>query len=243
MFSMQSSNPVLQNRNLPRSTGGKTMTMNGAVNKSIILGGLVLLTALIVGQLADPATYSGWAMGGAIGGLIFGLVTSFKPEWAPVTAPIYAVCEGALLAVVTMIAELSYPGVALNAVFLTIGTLLSMLMAWKAGWIQVTDKLRSGIVMATGGIFIVYLISFVASLFGAPMSFLHDSSPISIGISLVVIVVASLSLLLDFEMIEEVSQRRAPEYMEWYAAFALMVTLIWLYLEFLKLLMKLQRRD
>ncbi len=243
MFSFESTNPVLNNRNLPRDYSAKPMTMSGAVNKSLILGGLLIITGLLVSQVADPATYNMWMIGGLIGGLISALITSFKPEWAATTAPIYAICEGAALSTMTMLVDAIYPGVGLNAFFLTAGTLMAMLLCYKSGWIQVTDKLRSGIVVATAGIALMYLVSFIAGLFGANMSFMYNSSPLSIGISLVVVLVAALSLLLDFELIDQVAARRSPEYMEWYAGFALLVTLVWLYVEFLKLLTKLQRRD
>jgi len=251
---MRSGNPVLgENTFLDVGSGrvvtgdSQAMTINGTVNKT----GLMLL--LLVGAAAFTwSKFTGpdsmpqvrpWLMTGAIGGLVVALITVFKKTWAPVTAPAYAVLEGLFLGGISAMFELRFPGIVMQAVVLTFGTLFALLAAYRSGLIKATENFKLGVVAATGAIFVLYLVGFIASLFGKPFAFLHDSSWLSIGISAFVVVIAALNLVLDFDFIENGVEHGAPKYMEWYAAFGLMVTLVWLYLEILRLLSKLQSRN
>lgn len=261
---MKSSNPAIKPELFSRSgrdflsrTNDMQMTIEGAVQKTGILLALLVLSAGFVWSLAyktagfegvpamvaNPGMLNPWMMGGAIGGLVLAFATIFKPVWAPYTAPGYAIVEGLFLGAISAFFELRYPGIVMQATLLTFGTLVTLLMAYRAGVIRATEKFKSIVVMATGAIAITYIFSMILGFFGVPMSFLHDSSPLSIGISLVVVTVAALNLILDFDMIEQGASQRAPKYMEWYSAFSLMVTLVWLYLEFLKLLSKINSKD
>jgi uncharacterized YccA/Bax inhibitor family protein len=159
-----------------------------------------------------------------------------------VTAPIYAALEGLALGGISAVFESRYPGIVSQAVFLTFGTLAALLIAYRSGWIKATENFKLGVVAATGGIFFVYLISFVLSFFGVSIPLIHGSGVFGILFSLFVVVIAALNLVLDFDFIEQGAEQGAPKYMEWFAAFGLMVTLIWLYLEVLRLLSKLQQR-
>ncbi len=180
---------------------------------------------------------------GAIGGLIAGLVTVFKPQWASVTAPIYAVLEGLFVGGMSSMAEAQYPGIAIQAVGLTFGTCLAMLLAYSSGLIKVSEKFKLGVVAATGGIALVYLVSIILGFFGVSMPYIYGNGLIGIGFSVLVVGIAALNLVLDFDLIETGAHSGFPRYMEWYAAFGLMVTLIWLYIEILRLLMKLRSRE
>ena len=181
---------------------------------------------------------------GFIGGFIVALVTIFKKEWSPITVPIYAAVEGVLLGGISFLYNSMYEGIVTNAIFLTVGILLSLLMAYKSGLIKPTENFKLGVVAATGGIFLIYLISFIMGFFGSGMSIMdpNNASLMSIGFSVFVIIIASLNLVLDFDFIEEGAEMGAPKYMEWYATFGLLVTLIWLYIEILRLLAKLNSR-
>jgi uncharacterized YccA/Bax inhibitor family protein len=180
---------------------------------------------------------------GAVGGLITGLVVSFKRTWAPAGAPLYAALEGLFLGSVSSIFEMRFPGIVFNAVFLTFGTLISLLLAYRTGLIKATENFKLGVAAATGGIFLMYLASMVLGLFGVGVPFIHSGGVVGIAVSVFVVVVAALNLVLDFDFIEQGAQNGVPKYMEWYAAFGLLVTLVWLYLEILRLLSKLQRRN
>ena len=185
-----------------------------------------------------------WAIGGAIGGFILVLVTTFKKEWSPITAPIYALCEGLLIGGISAMYNAKFNGIVLQAGMLTFGTLFALLAAYRTGFIRATENFKLGVVAATGGIAIMYLVSWVLSMFNVNMSFMHGSGLLSIGISAFVVVIAALNLVLDFDFIEQGAQVGAPKYLEWYGAFGLLVTLVWLYLEILRLLAKLSsRRD
>jgi uncharacterized YccA/Bax inhibitor family protein len=182
-------------------------------------------------------------IGGLIGGFVVALVTIFKKNWSPFTAPIYALLEGLALGGISAIFERTYPGVAIQAVGLTLGTLFAMLLAYKTGMIRATQSFKIGVIAATGGIAVFYLVEMVLSMFfHINVPAINGSSPWGIAFSLFVVVVAALNLVLDFDMIETGVNGGAPKYMEWYGAFGLMVTLIWLYLEILRLLGKLRRR-
>jgi uncharacterized YccA/Bax inhibitor family protein len=170
------------------------------------------------------------------------MVTVFKKEWSPVTSPIYALLEGLVLGGLSAMFELRYPGIAMEAVGLTFGTLFVMLFLYKSGVIKVTQKFRMGVVAATGGIVIFYFLTWILSMLHISMfSSVFGSGPIGIGFSLLVVAIASLNLVLDFDFVEQGVAYGAPKYMEWYAAFGIMVTLVWLYLEMLRLLSKFRK--
>ena len=241
-LSMRSGNPALSSKtftNINREASEK-MTIEGTVNKTAM--SLLLLMATASYTWINPSP--GLMILGFIGGLIMALITIFKKTWAPYTVPGYALLEGLALGGVSRIFEAQYPGIASQAIFLTFGILAALLLAYKTGFIKPTENFKLGVFAATGGIFIMYLISFVMSFFGSGMSILNpnNTSMLSIGFSLFVVVIASLNLVLDFDFIEEGAEMGAPKYMEWYGAFGLLVTLIWLYLEILRLLAKLQSR-
>ena len=255
---MRSGNPALKDSTfldlgsgaLVRGDAG-TMTLNGTVNKTALLLVLTLAGALYTWSqfssavaAGNPGTMMPWVWGGAIGGLVVALVTIFKKEWSPVTAPLYAVLEGLFLGAVSAMFELRFPGIVMQAVGLTFGTLAALLLAYRSGLIRATENFKLGVVAATGGIALLYLVNIGMRLFGFEgMGFIHDSSLIGIAFSGFVVVIAALNLVLDFDFIENGVERGAPKYMEWYAAFGLLVTLVWLYLEILRLLSKLQARD
>jgi uncharacterized YccA/Bax inhibitor family protein len=251
---MRTSNPALGEetfRNLGVSTLGEGMTISGAVNKTGILLLLCVATAawtwnrfFSAGSLEEAtAAIGGLVMVGVIGGLIAALVTIFKKEWSAVTAPIYALAEGLVLGGVSAMFEMRWHGIAIQAVSLTFGTLVVMLLAYRSGLIKVTDKLRLGIVAATGGIALFYLLQMILGFFHVnAFASVNGAGPLGIVFSLIVVGVAALNLVLDFDLIENAARWNAPKYMEWYSAFALMVTLIWLYLEMLRLLSKFNSR-
>jgi len=242
-LAMRSGNPVLTGDTFSRErtrAGDQTMTVAGAVNKTALLLAILFVTATYTwGQ--GPAA-SGYILVGALGGMVVALVTVFKKNWAPVTAPIYAALEGLALGGISVLFESRYPGIVSQAIFLTFGTLAALLIAYRSGWIQATENFKLGVAAATGGIFFVYLISFVLGFFGMSIPLIHGSGTFGILFSLFVVVIAALNLVLDFDFIEQGAEQGAPKYMEWFGAFALMVTLIWLYLEMLRLLAKLQDR-
>lgn len=228
------------------AVGSETMTIGGTVNRAAILLILLVLAAawtwsMVIGE-EDFSRVLPWMWGGLIGGLIVAIITVFKKTWAPVTAPIYALLEGLALGGISAFFETKFSGIVLQAVGLTFGTLAALLLAYRSGLIKVTENFKLGVVAATGGILLVYMASFILGFFGIHMGFIHDNGILGIGFSLVVVVVASLNLVLDFDFIETGAEQGAPKYMEWYAAFGLMVTLIWLYIEMLRLLSKLRSR-
>ena len=237
----RSGNPVLNKSTfLSSDVQSEKMTINGTVNKTLISLILLITSGYYCFTSISPIII----IGGAIGGLIVAIITIFKKEWAPITVPIYALLEGCFLGGISYMYNTMYEGIVSNAIFLTIGILLSLLFAYKSGWIKPTENFKLGLVAATGGIFIVYLVNLVMSFFGSQMGIMdiNNSSMFSIGFSLFVVVIASLNLVLDFDFIEEGAEKGAPKYMEWYGAFGLLVTLIWLYLEILRLLAKLNSR-
>jgi uncharacterized YccA/Bax inhibitor family protein len=244
---LRSSNPVLKEKAFAGAIPtGETMTIQGTVNKTGLLLLFVVAAAAWTWGLSHSETPEAafpWMIGGLIGGFVVALVTIFKKEWSPVTAPIYALLEGLLLGGISAIFEKSYPGIAVEAISLTFGVMFVMLLAYKFRIVQATRGFKLGVIAATGGIAIVYLVNMVMGLFfHSQMSFLNAATPLGIGISLFVVIIASLNLILDFDMIETGARMGAPKYMEWYGAFGLMVTLIWLYMEMLRLLSKLRRR-
>ena len=247
---MRSSNPALAAN--PFSGFGvvseaNSMTVRGTVNKTAILLLLVLLPAAWVwkqfainGQ--NPAAVQTWMLVGLIGGFILSLVTIFKKNWAPMTAPLYAVAEGLFLGGMSGIFESSYPGIVAQAVSLSIATLLVMLVSYQAGWIRPTERFKWGVIAATGAIALVYFVSMILGFFNINVPFITGSSTFSIVFSFIVVGIAALNFILDFDFIDQGSRGGVPKYMEWYGAFALMVTLIWLYIEILRLLAKINDR-
>lgn len=241
---MRTSNPTLSPAtfNQPIAAGEQRMTIQGAVNKSAILLALAIFSAVFAWNRVESAMPL--ILIGSIGGLIMALITTFKKEWSAVTAPIYALLEGLALGGVSALYNMQTHGIVLQAAMLTFGTLFAMLFAYRAGLIRATEKFKAGVIAATGGIFLLYLVSWILGMFGVNMAFMNGGGMLSIGISVFVVVIAALNLVLDFDVIEQGAKLGAPKYLEWYAGFGLLVTLVWLYLEILRLLAKLNsRRD
>jgi uncharacterized YccA/Bax inhibitor family protein len=256
MALMKTSNPALGENTFRDLSGAQyggvidettRMTLNGTVNKT----GILLLCAMVTAawtwhtflQARDPADVMPSMLIGGVGGFIVAMVTIFKKEWSPVTAPIYALLEGLVLGGLSALLELRFPGIAMQAVALTFGTLFVLLLAYRSGLIRVTQKFRLGIIAATGGIMVFYLLEMLLGFFGVHFTSINGSGAIGIGFSLIVVAVAALNLVLDFDFIEQGVHYGAPKYMEWYGAFGIIVTLVWLYLEILILLSKLRSRN
>lgn len=236
-----------------RSSGGiqaadsQTMTLQGTVNKTGILLVLVVFSASYTWDLffqsGDASAVMPLAIGGGVIGFIFALITIFKKQWAGITAPLYALAEGLFLGAISAIFEAQYPGIVIQAVGLTLGTLASLLFLYKTGIVKPTENFRLMVTSATMGIGLLYLVSMLMNMFGSGgIGFIHSNGLMGIGFSLFVVAIAALNLVLDFDFIEQGSEMGAPKYMEWFGAFSLMVTLIWLYLEMLRLLAKLRSR-
>ena len=232
-LTLRSGNPALNTKTFSGfdMTTGASMTIMGTVHKTAL--GLLLLmsTALFTWNMpaGDPRA-TGLMIVGMIGGLIVAIVTIFKNHLAKYTVPAYALLEGLALGGISKFFEVMYPGIVNQAVMLTFGTLGALLLAYRSGLIKATENFKLGIVAATGGIFFVYLISWILSWFSVSIPLIHSNSNMGILFSIVVVVIAALNLVLDFDFIEEASEKGAPKYMEWYGAFGLLVTLIWLYL-------------
>lgn len=246
---MKSSNPALSSKiyqGQPIALDGG-MTLDGTVNKT----GVLLLCAIATAAYSwhvfmasrSMAAVSGMLWIGLIGGFIFAMVTAFKKQWAPVTAPIYSLLEGLVLGSLSAVFDLRFPGIAIQAVAMTFGVLLVMLVAYRTHLIRVTQKFRLGVIAATGAIFLFYMAEMVLGFFGVHFGAVNGSGIIGVGFSVFVVIIASLNLVLDFDFIEQGVRARAPKYMEWYSAFGLMVTLVWLYLEILNLLSKLRSSE
>jgi len=224
-------------------TSGATMTITGTVNKTAFSLLLLMTTALFIWSLpqGDPRA-TGLMMVGVFGGLGVGIFTAFKHHLAKYTVPAYALLQGLALGGISKIFETMYPGIVNQAVMLTFGTLGALLLAYRSGLIKATENFKLGVVAATGGIAFIYMISWVLSWFSVTVPVIHSNSNMGILFSIGVVVIAALNLVLDFDFIEEGAEKGAPKYMEWYGAFGLLVTLIWLYLEILRLLAKLSSR-
>lgn len=247
---MRTSNPTLQPETfhgMGVAAQGQEMTVQGVINKT----GLLLLCVLIsagwtwfqfVQSGGNPSAVQGYMWLGLLAGLGLAFATIFKKEWAPVTAPLYAFAQGLFIGGISSMFEASYPGIVIQATSLTFGTLFAMLVAYRSGMVKATEGFKLGVVAATGGIAIVYFISIILSFFGVNLSFIYGNGALGIGFSLFVVVIAALNLVLDFDLIENGVRYRLPKFMEWYCGFALMVTLIWLYIEFLRLLSKARSR-
>ena len=244
-LTLRSGNPALNTKTFSGfdMTTGASMTIMGTVHKTAL--GLLLLmsTALFTWNMpvGEPRA-TGLMIVGIIGGFIVAIITIFKHHLAKYTVPAYALLEGLALGGISKFFEVMYPGIVNQAVMLTFGTLGALLLAYRSGLIKATENFKLGIVAATGGIFFVYLISWILSWFSVSIPLIHSNSNMGILFSIVVVVIAALNLVLDFDFIEEGSEKGAPKYMEWYGAFGLLVTLIWLYLEILRLLAKLSSR-
>jgi uncharacterized YccA/Bax inhibitor family protein len=246
---MRTSNPALNERAFQgeRAVLGEAMTLQGTVNKTGVLLICAVATAAWTWNLFlhshSTQTVMPLALLGGIGGLIVAMVTIFKKEWSGITAPIYALLEGLVLGSISAMLELRFPGIAIQAVSLTFGTLVVLLLAYRSGLIAVTEKFRLGIIAATGGIALFYIVEIVLGFFGIHFTAVNGSGAIGIGFSIFVVIIAALNLVLDFDFIETGVRVGAPKYMEWYGAFGLMVTLIWLYFEILRLLSKIRSRE
>ncbi|MCI0447865.1 Bax inhibitor-1/YccA family protein [bacterium] len=248
---MKSSNPALSSKTFDRfgpvsATSTEVMSIDGTVNKTAILLLITMATSFFVWRMyftsQNPAVVVPWMLGGAIGGLIFAIITAFKKSWAPITAPVYAALEGLFLGGISAFYEAKFHGIVIQAVALTFGTAFALLMAYKSRLIQATQNFKLGVAAATGGIFLLYMASFILGFFGIRIGFIHDGGLFGIVFSLAVVVIAALNLVLDFDFIEKGAEHGAPKFMEWYGAFGLMVTLVWLYLEILRLLGKILGR-
>jgi uncharacterized YccA/Bax inhibitor family protein len=246
---MRTANPALKDTTFARVSpaalgAARTMTLDGAVNKTLLLVLLTVTAATFTWReaMVGSPTLPLWTWLGAFGGMGAAFVTIFRNQWAPVTAPLYAALEGLFLGGFSAMLDRAYPGIVPQAVALTVGALFCLLLAYRSGLIRASENFKLGITAATGAIALIYLAGFVMSLFGAEMPLLHESSLMGIGFSLFVVAVAALNLVLDFDFIEQGSEMGLPAYMEWYAGFGLLITLVWLYIEFLRLLLKLNSR-
>lgn len=251
---MPSGNPVLREKafqGLPIT--GERMTMNGTITRTALLLTLAVITGSWTWQrfadvaadgnvTAAMAAITPFMWGGLLAGLVLALVTTFVQRWAGITAPLYAISEGFALGGISAAMNMRFPGIVLQAVMLTVGVLAVMLLVYRSGWIKVTDKFRMGVVAATGGVALLYVVDIALRAFThIQIPFIHESGVMGIGFSLLVVGLAALNLVLDFDMIDRAAAQGAPKYMEWYGAFALMVTLVWLYMELLRLLSKARR--
>ncbi|MEO6967584.1 MAG: Bax inhibitor-1/YccA family protein [Rhodanobacteraceae bacterium] len=251
---MRSNNPVLRDKTfLDLSATGERMTLNGTITRAALLLVLVMITGAWTWQHFRAVAYdqsindaiaatAPFLWGGLIAGLVLALVTVFKPRWSPMTAPLYALAQGTALGGISAMFELHYPGIVVQAVLASVGVLAVMLLLYRSGIIKVTQKFRMGVVAATCGIALLYLAEWGLSAFahmGIP--FINGGGPLGIGFSVLVVCLAALNFVLDFDLIERGTANGAPRYMEWYCAFALLLTLIWLYMELLRLLSKTRR--
>ncbi|MDR1122753.1 MAG: Bax inhibitor-1/YccA family protein [Endomicrobium sp.] len=223
-----------------RST--EAMTVFGTINKSIILWVLLATSALY--SWTHPSFIMPLTLPILLGCFVLAIVSSFKMNLSPILSPIYAVCEGLVLGVISIYFEKSYPGIVVNAVLLTMCVLFCMLAAYKTGILAATPRFKKVVIFSTFAITLAYLIDLLIGFFGArKFNFLSASSGLGIAISLIIVAIASLNFIIDFDLIERGAQRGVPKYMEWYSSFALMITLVWLYLEILKLLSIMRNRD
>jgi uncharacterized YccA/Bax inhibitor family protein len=238
---MDTSNPLLRRESAFLREGTDSMTFDGALGKTAIL--LLICVAAGAYSWTAPALQLPLMVLGTAGGLVVVIVSMFKTQWSPVLAPAYALLEGLALGAISCFLDAEFHGIVLNAILLTFGVLGLMLVLFTSRTIRVTPGLRTGVFAATGAIALVYLVDMVLRMFGHSVPFINETGPLGIGISVVIVGVAAFNLLLDFDMIERGIRGGAPKYMEWYCGMALLITLVWLYLELLRLLSKLQRRN
>ncbi|MEM9548680.1 MAG: Bax inhibitor-1/YccA family protein [Bacteroidota bacterium] len=215
----------------------ETMTVSGAVNKTIMLTMVMLVVALY--SYTNPLSI--FMTVGALGAFVVYLFTSFKPQYSPITAPIFALLEGLFVGTISAVYAHMFEGIIIQAVTATVGVLITMLMVHRSGLIPVTQKFRMGVSMAVGAIMLLYLVSWIGHFVGFQIPYIHEGGAIGIGITVVIIGIAALNLLLDFDNFEKGEQAGAPKFMEWYFGMGLLFTLVWLYVEFLRLISKLQR--
>lgn len=244
----RSGNPTLREDTFQRTghiSSGERMTIEGTVNKMFIMLAILLGAAFVTWSMYmnGQTNVMGYMIGGLIAGLVLALIISFKPTTAPFLVPIYAACEGLFLGALSANYEARFDGITMQAALLTMCVFIALLVAYRFKLIQATKNFRLGVFAATAGVALMYLASMILGFFGVTVPYLHESNWIGIGISLVIVIIAALNLVLDFDFIESGAQHGAPKYMEWYGAFGLMVTLVWLYIEMLRLLSKLASRD
>ncbi len=245
---IRTANPALGPKTFtafPQTAASNSMTIAGTVTRTAVLLGLLLISAAMTWQTSfksGVAATMPLLWGGMIGGMVMALVTILKKPWAMFTGSLYALAEGLVIGALSAMFEQKYPGIVINAAALTFGTLFSLLLAYRSGLIRATENFKLGVFAATGGIMLVYFVTFLLGIFGVSVPYIHGNGLIGIGVSVFVVIIAALNLVLDFDFIEEGAARGAPKYMEWYAAFGLMVTLVWLYIEILRLLAKLRSR-
>ncbi len=246
----RTSNPILNDDAFSDSysfaADADAMSLNGTVLKTGLLLLLTAAAAVISWNLIwrmNPAAVYPLLLGGIVVGLIVSMIAFHRPTAAPIAGPIYALAEGLVLGALSSLIEAAYPGIAFQAICLTFAVLLSLLIAYASGLIRATENFKLGVVAATGGIFVVYAASWILRLFGTGIPYIHEAGTVGILFSVFVVVIAALNLVLDFDFIEDGVRRGAPKHMEWYAALGLLVTLVWLYLEILRLLMKARSRN
>ncbi len=244
---LRTANPALNSETFEGrgAVSGQAMTLQGTVNKTGILLLCVIVSAAWIWHVARSQSSEAaipWMVAGGLGGFVVALVTTVKKEWSPLTAPIYALLEGLAIGGFSSFLDQIYPGIAIQAVGLTFGTLAVLLLAYTSGLIRATTKFAIGVIAATGGICLVYIVDLVLGFSGRHVPLINDAGPWGIAVSALIVIVAALNLILDFDFIETGVRAGAAQYMEWYGAFGLMVTLIWLYLEIIRLLAKIRKR-
>jgi len=248
---MNSNNPFFKNKTFTNTSAAtevhettvidrnETMTVSGTINKSFLMLILLIASAAVTWSMANPIVF---AIGGAIVGFILVLIAAFKPQYSGFLAPGYAIFEGLFIGGISSIFEVMYPGIVIQAVSCTFVTFMVCFGLYKYEIVKVTERFKSVVLAATLAIATYYLISWLLSIFTGFQPVHNGNSWMSIGISAFVIVIAALNLFLDFDQIEKGVQQKMPKYMEWYGAMGLMITLVWLYIEFLRLLSKLNRK-
>ena len=246
-FSMESRNPAFGEKALRRgfsvdAAESGTMTVDGTVNKTGVLLVLLVMSSALSWQVANSPLGHFLAIAGVISSLGVFFAMLYRPQASAYLAPAYAILEGFAIGAISCWYSTAQPGIVSNAIALTFGALAGMLLLYRFGFVRATERFKAGMAIALVSILFVYLADLVMGMFGTRVPFLHESSPLGIGISGVICVVAALSFVIDFDRIERLAAGRAPKHMEWYAAFSLIVTIVWLYLELLRLLSKLSRR-
>ena len=223
----------------------ETMSIGGTVRACIALLAILVIAGAFAWDAIDPQVNGVevpiWYWICLIAALVVAIVTIIKPRFAPFTAPVYAALEGAVVGGISRLFEYEFEGIVLQAILLTLGVFVILLGLYASRLIKVTENFRLGVIAATGAIFLVYIVDLLLRAFGFEVPYLNDAGPVGIGISVVIVIIAALNLVLDFDFIEQGTDSRAPAYMNWYAAFGLLVTLVWLYLEILRLLAKTRR--
>lgn len=241
MADYNSNNPMLKNlsEKTDNNTFGAVMTRNGAIGKTVLLFGVLLAGAGIAcfSGYTIFNSYAGW-IALLIIGTVFSFVTAFVPKVSPFTAPVYALVEGMLLGAISAQYNYFYNGIISQAILVTVGIFAMTLIFYSAGIVKVTNRFRSGILIATTGVLFVYLADIVLTLFGTQVPFLHSNGIVGIAINVLIIIIASLNFMIDFDYFDRACMAGAPKYMEWYMGYSIMVTFVWLYLEVLRLLSK-----